>query len=120
MAAKAAILTLQRQIRELQCVLGKKTLENQILRGAVKLTPEKSDGAFAVVTEAGIQVKSVARTLGVARSQRDKRLKGAARPRTRYRNADDAELLAPLRSLVDKRPTLRLPADRGADEPGKA
>ena len=39
--AKAEVLTLQRQIRELQRVLGKKTLENEILRKAVKLAHEK-------------------------------------------------------------------------------
>jgi transposase len=39
--AKAEILELQRQVRELQRVLGKKTLENEILREAVKLAHEK-------------------------------------------------------------------------------
>ncbi len=34
-------LALQKQIRELQRVLGKKTLENEILREAVKLAHEK-------------------------------------------------------------------------------
>jgi putative transposase len=50
-------------------------------------------------------VKRVAETLGVSRSQLTARLKGQARPRSRYRKTDDAELLAPLRSLVDERPT---------------
>jgi transposase len=35
--AKAEVLALQKQVRELQRVLGKKTLENEILREAVKL-----------------------------------------------------------------------------------
>ena len=39
--AKAEVLALQRQVRELQRVLGKKTLENEILREAVKLAHEK-------------------------------------------------------------------------------
>lgn len=39
--AKAEILTLQRRIRELERVLGKKTLENEILREAVKIAHEK-------------------------------------------------------------------------------
>jgi transposase len=38
---KAEILALQKQVRELQRVLGKKTLENEILREAVKLAHEK-------------------------------------------------------------------------------
>lgn len=39
--ARAEVLALQKQIRELQRVLGKKTLENEILREAVKLAHEK-------------------------------------------------------------------------------
>jgi transposase len=39
--AKAQILALERQVRELQRVLGKKTLENEILREAVKVAHEK-------------------------------------------------------------------------------
>jgi transposase len=39
--AKAELLALQRRIRELERVLGKKTLENEILREAVKLAHEK-------------------------------------------------------------------------------
>jgi putative transposase len=50
-------------------------------------------------------VKRVAEILGVSRSQLTARLKGHARPRSCYRKTDDAELLAPLRSLVDERPT---------------
>jgi transposase len=39
--ARAEVLALQRQVRELQRVLGKKTLENEILREAVKVAHEK-------------------------------------------------------------------------------
>jgi transposase len=40
--AKAEVVALQKQIRELQRVLGKKTLENEILREAVKIAHEKN------------------------------------------------------------------------------
>jgi putative transposase len=50
-------------------------------------------------------VKRVAEILGVSRSQLTQRLKGEARIRSRYRKSEDAELLAPLRTLVDERPT---------------
>ena len=50
-------------------------------------------------------MKRVAETLEVSRSQLTARLKGQSRPRSRYRKADDAEILAPIRSLVDERPT---------------
>lgn len=39
--AKAEILALQKRVRELERVLGKKTLENEILREAVKVAHEK-------------------------------------------------------------------------------
>ena len=39
--AKAEVQSLQRRVRELERVLGKKTMENEILREAVKLAHEK-------------------------------------------------------------------------------
>jgi transposase len=39
--AKTEVLALQRRVRELERVLGKKTMENEILREAVKLAHEK-------------------------------------------------------------------------------
>jgi transposase InsO family protein len=50
-------------------------------------------------------VKSVARALGVSRSQLSERLRGTAKPRSSYSKAEDADLLGPLRCLVDERPT---------------
>ena len=41
-AVKAEILALQKRVRELERVLGKKTMENEILREAVKLAHEKN------------------------------------------------------------------------------
>jgi putative transposase len=63
------------------------------------------DSAVAVVTRRGFAVKRVAQSLGVSRSQLNERLKGARKLRSAYRMAEDAELLAPLRTLVDERPT---------------
>ena len=39
--AKAELLALQKRVRELERVLGKKTMENEILREAVKIAHEK-------------------------------------------------------------------------------
>ena len=50
-------------------------------------------------------MKRVAEVLGVSRSQLTQRLKSGSKARTRYRKSDDREILAPLRSLVDQRPT---------------
>jgi transposase InsO family protein len=63
------------------------------------------DTAVAVVTGRGFAVKRVAATLGVSRSQLTERLKRSSKARSSYRVADDGELLGPLRSLVDERPT---------------
>jgi putative transposase len=50
-------------------------------------------------------VKSVAEALSVSRSQLAERLKGPGTPRSTYTKVGDADLLAPLRALVDERPT---------------
>jgi len=63
------------------------------------------DTALAVVAGRGYAVKRVAEVLGVSRSQLTERLKGSAKPRSAYFKTEDAELLKPLRSLVDERAT---------------
>ena len=60
---------LQHQVRELQRLLGKKTLENEILRDALGSgTAKKTAVAVALARSRGHPVKRVAETLGVARS----------------------------------------------------
>ncbi len=77
-------------------ILGKKTVENEILREAVKVAHEKKmDTALAVIAGRGYAVKRVAEVLGVSRSQLTERLKGSAKPRSTYFKAEDAELLKP-------------------------
>lgn len=95
--AEAEVLVLQKQVRKLQRVLGKQTLGNEILRKAVKLAHKKTDLAVAIVA-----VKRVAEVLGVSRSQLHERLHGEPKRRSIYRKLDDAELLGPLRALVDE------------------
>ena len=50
-------------------------------------------------------MKRVAETLGVSRSELIERLQGASKGRSRYRKSEDAEVLGPLRTLVDERST---------------
>lgn len=50
-------------------------------------------------------MSAVARTLDVARSQINKRRGRTVKPRSPYRKAEDAEFLAPIRAIVDARPT---------------
>src|ERR1700755_836321 len=79
--AKAEVLALQKQVRELQRVLGKKTLENEILREAVKLAHEKkTDLAAALVAGRGFTVKSVSDALEVSRSNLTEKLQGKGKP----------------------------------------
>jgi transposase InsO family protein len=50
-------------------------------------------------------VKRVAEVLEVSRSQLSERLRGVSTPRSRYNKVGDADLLAPLRTMVDEKPT---------------
>jgi putative transposase len=50
-------------------------------------------------------VRRVAEALGVSRSQLHERLRRSPQERGRYRKSEDAELLEPVRRLVDERPT---------------
>ena len=63
------VKALEKPIRELERVLGRKTLENEILREAVKVAHEKTDLAVAVITRQGFAVRTVADTLRVSRTQ---------------------------------------------------
>ena len=50
-------------------------------------------------------MSAVARTLDVARSHINERRGRTVKPRGPYRKAEDAEFLAPIRAIVDARPT---------------
>ena len=50
-------------------------------------------------------MRRIAETLGVSRSHLHVRLQVDAKPRRRYRKAQDAALLPVIRRLVDTRPT---------------
>lgn len=96
----------EKRIRELERVLGRKTLENEILHEAVKVAHEKTDLAVAFVNRRGFAVKAVASTLGVSRSQLHERLQCRSHPRRCYAKTADGEFLPLIRSLVDEhRPT---------------
>ena len=50
-------------------------------------------------------VKRIAKALEVSRSQLHERLRNGLKPRRRYQKTGDAELLEPIRRLMDERPT---------------
>ncbi|MCG9114426.1 IS3 family transposase [Laribacter hongkongensis] len=96
-----------KQIRELQRLLGKKTMEAEILKEAVEVArSRKLDCALAVVAR-GRPVKLVSDCLGVARSHLATRSRRAAdwHDGRRCRRTDDAGLLAELKTLLSDLPS---------------
>lgn len=97
---------LEEQVRELERLLGRKTMENEILREALaRSDSKKTDLAAAVAAEGRFAMTRVAEALGVSRSNLAERAKGTAPPRGPYRKAGDDELLPLIRRLVGERPT---------------
>ncbi|WP_432612466.1 IS3 family transposase [Brucella pituitosa] len=97
---------LEDRVRELERMLGRKTMEVEILREALsKADFRKTDIAADLVAKGRFAMKAVADTLGVSRSNLNERLKGRSKPRGPYNKTEDAELLPAIRRLVDQRPT---------------
>nr|WP_211287053.1 IS3 family transposase [Halopseudomonas oceani] len=81
-----------KQIRELQRMLGKKTMEAEILREAVEIGRSRKLDCALTLVAGGRPVKAVSESLGVARSQLTARFKQRtqeARPRRRQALNDD-------------------------------
>src|SRR4051794_6446520 len=93
------------QIRELQRLLGKKTLENEILREAVeRVTAPKKLPLRVTSWPGGRPVSAVAAALGVSRPHLSSRQRTARRRRGR-RPLPDAGLLAAIQTLIADLPT---------------
>ncbi|WP_449103102.1 IS3 family transposase [Pseudomonas extremaustralis] len=95
-----------KQIRELQRMLGKKTMEAEILKEAVEIARSpKMDCALTLVA-GGRPVKLVSECLGVARSQLTVRITQSVSPKTRRsRPVNDAELVAEIQQQVSELPS---------------
>ncbi|WP_316890985.1 IS3-like element ISRso10 family transposase [Ralstonia edaphi] len=96
-----------KQVRELQRMLGKKTMENEILREAVEYgRAKKLDSALAIVA-GGRPVKLVCEVLGVARSNvAAKRARpGDWRDGRTARQTDDASLVDEIRRTIADLPS---------------
>ncbi|MGA8398134.1 MAG: IS3 family transposase [Pseudolabrys sp.] len=99
---------LERRVRELERLLGRKTMEVEILKEALDVARgKKTELATAIMerSEGRFAMKAVADTLAVARSNLIERVSRRAKSRRPYRKAGDDELLALIRRLVDERPT---------------
>ena len=99
---------LERRVRELERLLGRETMEVEILKEALDVARVKKPSFAATIMErsqGGFAMKAVADTLVVARSNLIERVSRRAKSRRPYRNAGDDELLALIHRLVDERPT---------------
>jgi hypothetical protein len=96
---------LQYQVRELQRLLGKKTLENEILREALDLAPKKR--LLRSLSPAGRHtVKAISDTLGVASSiLAMQAASGRTRKRRGRRPQPKAALVTEIKTLIDDQPT---------------
>src|SRR4051794_26462085 len=98
---------LEKRVRDLERLLGRKTMENEILKEAIEVARLKTDPAAGVLERSGgrFAMKTIADTLGVARSNLIERRDKGTQSRGPYRKAEDASLVLPIRAIIDERPT---------------
>ena len=95
---------LQARVRELERQLGKKTSEAEILKEAGAEPLKKTAVALELAQTGRFQVKAVAQTMRVARSNLVELLK-RAEPTARRPPSDDDWLLPVIRAIVAERPS---------------
>ena len=96
---------LEERVRDLERLLGRKTMEVEILKEALaRSESKKTELAALVAAEGRFPMKAVAETLGVARSHLHDKVHLPPKPRG-YRKPEDDTLLPLVRRLVDERPT---------------
>ncbi|WP_413817514.1 IS3 family transposase [Pseudomonas sp. P9_31] len=95
-----------KQIRELQRMLGKKTMEAEILKEAVEIARSPKVDCALTLVAGGRPVKLVSECLGVARSQLTVRIKQSVSPKVRRsRTVDDAALVVEIQQQVSELPS---------------
>ncbi|WP_222840269.1 IS3 family transposase [Pseudomonas arsenicoxydans] len=95
-----------KQIRELQRMLGKKTMEAEILKEAVEIARSRKLDCALTLVAGGRPVKLVSECLGVARSQLTVRIKQSVSPKVRRNRAvDDAALVVEIQQEVSELPS---------------
>ncbi|WP_428480265.1 IS3 family transposase [Pseudomonas violetae] len=95
-----------KQICELQRMLGKKTMEAEILKEAVEIARSRKLDCALTLVAGGRPVKLVSKCLGVARSQLTVRLKQSVSPKVRRsRPVDDADLVVEIQQQVSELPS---------------
>ncbi|WP_209996380.1 IS3 family transposase [Pseudomonas sp. PvP028] len=95
-----------KQIRELQRMLGKKTMEAEVLKEAVEIARSRKLDCALTLVAGGRPVKLVSECLGVSRSQLTVRIKQSASPKVRRRRlVNDTELVAEIKQQVSELPS---------------
>ncbi|MDH4554659.1 IS3 family transposase [Pseudomonas sp. BN417] len=95
-----------KQIRELQRMLGKKTMEAEILKEAVEIARSPKMACALTLVAGGRPVKVVSESLGVARSQLTARLKQpSGEKRIRRRTFNDAALVERIQQAIGELPS---------------
>ena len=105
--AAAEVRRLEERVRDLERLLGRKTMENEILKEALDLARAKKPILLSRSVAAGrFPMKRVTDTLGVARSNIDRARRGrAAETRAARTGPATSNWLRDIRRLVDARPT---------------
>ncbi|WP_248769692.1 IS3 family transposase [Pseudomonas sp. MWU12-2345] len=95
-----------KQIRELQRMLGKKTMEAEVLKEAVEIARSRKLDCALTLVAGGRPVKLVSECLGVSRSQLTVRSKQSISPVARRRRlVNDTELVAEIKQQVSELPS---------------
>ncbi|WP_218568097.1 IS3 family transposase [Pseudomonas sp. LP_7_YM] len=95
-----------KQIRELQRILGKKTMEAEVLKEAVEIARSRKLDCALTLVAGGRPVKLVSECLGVSRSQLTARIKQLVSPKVRRRRlVNDTELVAEIKQQVSELPS---------------
>ncbi|WP_228393860.1 IS3 family transposase [Pseudomonas helleri] len=95
-----------KQIRELQRMLGKKTMEAEVLKEAVEIARSRKLDCALTLVAGGRPVKLVSECLGVSRSQLTVRIKQSVSPKVRRRRlVNDTELVAEIKQHVSELPS---------------
>ncbi len=100
------VRALKKRIRDLERMLGKKTMEVEILQEAMEIAREKTALAHSGALGGRFPMKRVAEALMVSRSRLAERVKETAQGRpSRYSKAEDEVLLPLIRDIIDHRLT---------------
>ncbi|HEX8798282.1 MAG TPA: IS3 family transposase [Terriglobales bacterium] len=98
---------LQNQVRELHRLLGKKTLEAEILKEALEHATgfKKTTAAAVVAAEGRFPMKTVAEVIGVSRSNLADRLQERSKKRIGRPPLPDDELVSKIKAVIAELPT---------------